>query len=95
MSMIERLCAANKCELINFWLNQTKSYLGGFFTKCSYFTLVNTIKTITSREIRKEFREELKSFPTGIKLWKRGYYFIDSGQLDPHLISKSMNISEA
>jgi putative transposase len=41
--------------------------------------LVNILKTITSREIRKEYREFLKSYYWKPVFWKRGYGFVSSG----------------
>ncbi len=41
--------------------------------------LVNILKTITSREIRKEFRAFLKPYYWRPFFWKRGYGFVAAG----------------
>jgi putative transposase len=42
-------------------------------------TLVNTLKTVTSREIRKRFAEELKPYYWKPVFWKRGYCAVSGG----------------
>ena len=41
--------------------------------------LAETLKTITSREIRKEFKEFLKPYYWKPVFWKRGYCAVSSG----------------
>ncbi|MGL5875245.1 MAG: IS200/IS605 family transposase [Xenococcaceae cyanobacterium] len=42
-------------------------------------TLVNTMKTVTSREIRKRYAAELKPFYWKPVFWKRGYCAVSGG----------------
>lgn len=41
--------------------------------------LINSLKTITSRAIRKEFEEHLKQFYRKPVLWTRAYYIASAG----------------
>jgi putative transposase len=42
-------------------------------------TLVNTMKTVTSREVRKRYAAELKPFYWQPVFWKRGYCAVSGG----------------
>jgi putative transposase len=42
-------------------------------------TIANTLKTVTSREIRKRYAERLKPFYWKPVFWKRGYCAVSSG----------------
>ena len=89
--LIKKLCQTQDCELL-----QCKADLGtkdhihlliDIAPKISLSKLANILKTITSREIRKEFAGELKPSPLtplnkGGKeggIWKRGFGYTSAG----------------
>lgn len=50
--------------------------------------LVNTLKTISSREIRKEFSEHLKPFYWKPFLWSRAYCLVSAGGAPLNVLKK-------
>ena len=81
--LIEKLCKTQDCELL-----QCKADLGkrdhihlliDLAPKISLSKLVNILKTITSREIRKEFSHELKPYYWKPVFWKRGFGYTSAG----------------
>lgn len=81
--LIEKLCKTQDCELL-----QCKADLGkrdhihlliDLAPKISLSKLVNILKTITSREIRKEFSQELKPYYWKPVFWKRGFGYTSAG----------------
>lgn len=51
-------------------------------------TLASTMKTVTSREIRKRFAEELKPFYWKPVFWKRGYCAVSGGGAPLEILKK-------
>ena len=88
--LIKKLCQTQDCELL-----QCKADLGtkdhihlliDIAPKISLSKLANILKTITSREIRKEFAEKLKPSLTPLNkggkeggIWKRGFGYTSAG----------------
>jgi putative transposase len=82
-SMMAKLCETQGCILL-----ECKADLGAkdhihllveMPPKLALSDFVNTLKTITSREIRKEFRDFLKPYYWKPFFWKRGYGFVSAG----------------
>jgi len=82
-AMLIKLCEAKRCELL-----ECKADLGTHdhihllierHPTVAEAQLAETLKTITSREIRKEFRESLKPYYWKPVFWKRGYCAVSSG----------------
>ncbi len=81
--LIKKLCQTQDCELL-----QCKADLGtkdhihlliDVAPKISLSKLANILKTITSREIRKEFAEDLKPYYWKPVFWKRGFGYTSAG----------------
>ncbi|ELS03371.1 transposase [Xenococcus sp. PCC 7305] len=81
--LIEKLCKTQDCELI-----ECKADLGtrdhihlliDVAPKISLSKLCNILKTITSREIRKEFTDFLKPYYWKPIFWKRGFGYTSAG----------------
>ncbi len=79
--IIEKLCKTQDCELLECKadLGKRDHLLIDVAPKISLSKLVNILKTITSREIRKEFAEELKPYYWKPVLWKRGFGYTSAG----------------
>ncbi|MDB9496742.1 IS200/IS605 family transposase [Spirulina major CS-329] len=82
-TLTESICAKSDCILEN-----AKADLGtrdhihlliDLAPKVSVSRLCNTIKTVTSREIRKRYAEQLKPYYWKPVFWKRGFSVISSG----------------
>ncbi|MGB5713139.1 MAG: IS200/IS605 family transposase, partial [Waterburya sp.] len=75
--MFIRLCETQDSELIECKADLGKQdhihLLIDLNPKISLAKLVNILKTISSREIRKEFKVELKPYYWKPVFWKRGY----------------------
>lgn len=82
-AMFYRLCVTQGCELLECKADLGKRdhihLLVKLAPRIALGDLVNILKTISSREIRKEFAEELKPFYWKPIFWKRGYGFVSSG----------------
>lgn len=82
-AMIEKLCATQKCELIEAKADLEKKdhvhLLVEVAPDIAVSKLVNILKTITSREVRKEFAEHLKPYYWKPVFWKRGYCAVSAG----------------
>ena len=81
--LIKKLCLTQDCELL-----ECKGDLGkrdhihlliDLAPKISLSKLANILKTITSREIRKEFATELKPYYWKPVFWKRGFGYTSAG----------------
>ena len=81
--LMKKLCQTQDCELL-----QCKADLGtqdhihlliDIAPKISLSKLANILKTITSREIRKEFATELKPYYWKPVFWKRGFGYTSAG----------------
>ncbi|MGB5636165.1 MAG: IS200/IS605 family transposase [Waterburya sp.] len=81
--MFIRLCETQDSELIECKADLGKQdhihLLIDLNPKISLAKLVNILKTISSREIRKEFKVELKPYYWKPVFWKRGYGYSSSG----------------
>jgi len=75
-----RLCANAGCELVEFNGEADHVHLlVEAHPNIQPSRLVNTLKTISSREIRREFSEELSHFYRKPVLWHRAYCILSGG----------------
>ena len=83
ISLIRGICEKNRCIL-----EEAKADLNGadhihllvdMAPDVSISKLCNTMKTVTSREIRKRYAQELKPYYWKPVFWKRGYCAVSSG----------------
>jgi putative transposase len=83
VQLITSICQKNRCILL-----EAKADLGGkdhihllidLAPDVSISVLCNTLKTVTSREIRKRFEDELKPLYRKPVFWKRGYCAVSAG----------------
>ncbi len=81
--LIKKLCQTQDCELLECKADLGKRdhihLLIDLAPKISLSKLANILKTITSREIRKEFAEELKPYYWKPVFWKRGFGYTSAG----------------
>lgn len=81
--LIDKLCKTQDCELIECQADLGKKdhvhLLVDVAPKISLSKLANILKTITSREIRKEFSEELKPYYWKPVFGKRGFGYTSAG----------------
>ena len=81
--LIDKLCKTQDCELLeckaDLGTNDHIHLLVDLAPKIALSKLVNTLKTITSREIRKEFAEELKPYYWKPVFWKQGFGYTSAG----------------
>ena len=81
--LIDKLCKTQDCELLECKADLgTKDHIHlliDIAPKISLSKLVNILKTITSREIRKEFAEQLQPFYWKPIFWKRGFGYTSAG----------------
>jgi len=80
---LSRLCTTQKCELLeakaDLGKNDHMHLLIEMHPDVSVSKLVNLLKTVSSREIRKEFTEHLQPFYWKPVFWKRGYGAFSAG----------------
>ena len=79
--IFSRLCAAQKCQLVSFNGEQDHCHLlVDMYPDVAPSRLVNTLKTVSSRLIRRDYREHLDKFyykkPV---LWTGAYCIISTG----------------
>jgi putative transposase len=83
ISLFRRICETQKCLLLECKADlETKDHihlLVDMAPDVSISRLVNTLKTISSREIRKEFAEYLRPYYWKPVFWKRGYCVLSAG----------------
>ncbi|AFZ37081.1 transposase IS200-family protein [Stanieria cyanosphaera PCC 7437] len=81
--MFARLCETQDCEMLECKADLGKRdhihLLVDLAPKISLGKLCNILKTISSREIRKEFAQQLKPYYWKPKFWKQGYGYTSSG----------------
>ena len=81
--MFTKLCKTQDCELLECKADLGKKdhihLLVDLAPKIALSKLVNTLKTISSREIRKEFAEHLKPYYWKPIFWKRGFGYTSAG----------------
>ena len=81
--LIKKLCQTQDCELLECKADLGKHdhihLLIDLAPKISLSKLANILKTITSREIRKEFAAELKPYYWKPVFWKRGFGYTSAG----------------
>ena len=78
-----------KCELIEF--NGEEDHIHILFNAPPQINLANTInsfKTVSSRYIRKEFEEELKTYYWKPYFWSRSYFISTTGGASLETIKK-------
>lgn len=56
--------------------------------------VINNIKTVSSRMVRKEFKEYLKKFYWKPYFWKRGYCIVSTGGVTIDIIRKYIEEQE-
>lgn len=82
-TMLDKLCKAKRCELLECKADLgTQDHIHLLIERhptVAEAELAETLKTITSREIRKEFREFLKPYYWKKVFWKRGYCAVSAG----------------
>lgn len=90
--MFIRLCNTQDCELLECKADLGKKdhihLLVDLAPKISLSKLCNILKTISSREIRKEFAVELKPYYWKPVFWKRGYGYTSSGGASIEILKK-------
>ena len=83
LQLFKRICEAQKCLLLECKADLGKKdhihLLVDMAPDVPISRLVNTLKTISSREIRKEFAEYLRAFYWKPVFWKRGYGVVSAG----------------
>ncbi|MGK7951707.1 MAG: IS200/IS605 family transposase [Xenococcaceae cyanobacterium] len=81
--LIGKLCQTQDCELLECKADLgTKDHIHLLIDvapKISLSKLCNILKTITSREIRKEFADFLKPYYWKPVFWKRGFGYTSAG----------------
>lgn len=76
--IFRRLLKDKKCELLNFKGNN--NYIHIFFQAPPHVqlsTLVNTLKTVSSRLIKKNFKKHLKKYNSNLAFWARSYCILN------------------
>jgi putative transposase len=76
----DRLCQNSGSELVEF--NGEPDHVHLLVDANPNITpsrLINTLKTISSRELRKEFKDEIDRFYTKPVLWSRAYCILSAG----------------
>jgi len=90
--MFVRLCKTQDCELLECKADLGKKdhvhLLVDLAPKIALSKLCNILKTISSREIRKEFATELKPYYWKPVFWKRGYGYTSSGGAPIEILKK-------
>lgn len=83
IEMCKNICEKNRCYLkeakADLVLKDHIHLLIDFAPDVSVSTIVNTMKTVTSREIRKRHAQYLKPFYWKPFFWKRGYCAVSGG----------------
>lgn len=83
IEMYKRLCATQDSELLECKADLGKQdhihLLVDLAPRISLGKLANILKTISSREIRKEFATELRPYYWKPKFWKQGYGYTSTG----------------
>lgn len=83
LQLFKRICEAQKCLLLECKADLGKKdhihLLVDMAPDVPISRLVNTLKTISSREIRKEFAEHLRPYYWKPVFWKRGYGVVSAG----------------
>jgi putative transposase len=90
--MFTKLCLTQDSELLECKADLGKKdhihLLVDLAPRISLGKLCNILKTISSREIRKEFATELKSYYWKPVFWKRGYGYTSSGGAPIEILKK-------
>ena len=90
--IFSRLCKTQDCELLECKADLGKKdhihLLVDLAPKIALSKLCNILKTISSREIRKEFATELKPYYWKPFFWKRGYGYTSSGGAPIEILKK-------
>ena len=90
--MFTKLCKTQDCELLECKADLgTKDHihlLVDLAPKIALSKLVNTLKTISSREIRKEFAQHLKPYYWKPVFWKRGFGYTSAGGATIDILKK-------
>lgn len=83
VQLITGICQKNECILLeakaDLGENDHIHLLIDLAPNVSVSTLCNTLKTVTSREIRRRFGVELKPYYWKPVFWKRGYCAVSAG----------------
>ena len=83
LQLFQRICETQKCRLLECKADLGKKdhvhLLVDRAPDVPLSKLVNTLKTISSREMRKEFADHLRPFYWTPVFWKRGYGVVSAG----------------
>jgi putative transposase len=92
IQLCRNICTKNRCHLLeakaDLELKDHIHLLIDLAPNVAISTLANTMKTVTSREIRKRFAEELKPFYWKPVFWKRGYCAVSGGGAPLEIIKR-------
>jgi putative transposase len=92
IQLCRNICSKNRCYLLeakaDLELKDHIHLLIDLAPDVAISTLANTMKTVTSREIRKRFAEELKPFYWKPVFWKRGYCAVSGGGAPLEILKK-------
>jgi len=92
IDLCKGVASKNKCEILEAKADLgTKDHIHLLIEMApdvSISRLANTMKTVTSREIRKRYTEELKPYYWKPALWKRGYCATSTGGVGIDVIKK-------
>lgn len=83
LTLLKKLCETQRCELLECKADLgTQDHIHLLIERhptVAEAKLAEILKTITSREIRKEFKDWLKPYYWKPVFWKRGYCAVSSG----------------
>ena len=92
LALCRSICEKNRCYLVegkaDLEMKDHIHLLIDLAPDVAISTIVNTMKTVTSREIRKRYVTELKPFYWKPVFWKRGYCAVSSGGASLEVLKK-------
>ncbi|MEP1062139.1 IS200/IS605 family transposase [Stenomitos frigidus AS-A4] len=92
LTLLQKLCTTQRCELLECKADLgTKDHIHLLIERhptIAEAKLAEILKTITSREIRKEFKDFLKPYYWKPFFWKRGYCAVSSGGASLDVLKK-------
>lgn len=92
LTLLRKLCETQRCELLECKADLgTKDHIHLLIERhptIAEAKLAEILKTITSREIRKEFKDFLKPYYWKPVFWKRGYCTVSSGGASLDVLKK-------
>ena len=88
-NIFKRLLSNQKCKLIEF--NGEADYIHILFEsppQIKLSQLINTLKTVSSRLIKKRFKSHIKNFYWKSAFWSRSYLIISTGGASIEIIKE-------